>query len=83
MCLLSITLSNNNWGEPERAPHLSYCRAKSSLYIRAICPFISLASNLALRRAPLNAQYANVGPASKGLKVNNIAVKTATFSFTL
>ena len=30
------------------------------------------------RRAPLNAQRANVGPASNDSKVNNIALKTAT-----
>ena len=26
------------WGELEQAPHLSYCCAKSSLYIRAVRP---------------------------------------------
>ena len=30
------------------------------------------------RRAPLNAQRVNVGPASNDSKVNNIALKTAT-----
>ena len=41
-------------------------------------PFLRPASNLVLRRAPLNAQRANVGPASNNSKVNNIALKTAT-----
>ena len=68
-----------NWGEPERAPHLLYCCAKSSyiyMYMCAVRPSICTASNLAPRRAPLNAQRANVGPPSKGSKVNNIALKT-------
>ena len=36
------------------------------------------ASNLVPRWAPLNAQRANVGPASNDSKVDNIALKTAT-----
>ena len=68
------------WGEPERAPHLSYCCAKSSLYIYIYTCRSSVrpASNLVPRRAPLNAQRANVGRASNDSKVNNIALKTAT-----
>ena len=49
------------------------------IYIYMHCPSISLASNLVLQRAPLNMQCANVRPVSKGSKVNNIALKTATF----
>ena len=30
-----LRIMYNYWGEPERAPHLSYCCAKSSLYIYA------------------------------------------------
>ena len=63
------------WGESERAPHLSYCCAKSSLYIRMLG---RPASNLVPRWAPLNAKRANVGPASNDSKVDNIAKKTAT-----
>ena len=44
------------------------------IYMRAVRPW----SNLVPRRAPLNAQRANVGPASNDSKVNNIALKTAT-----
>ena len=45
------------------------------MYIRMlVCP----ASNLVPQSAPLNAQRANVGPASNGSKVDNIALKTAT-----
>ena len=39
---------HNNWSEPERAPHLLYCCAKSSLYV----PFVRLYGNLVPRRAP-------------------------------
>ena len=67
------------WGVPEQAPHLSYCCAKC---IRAVLSW-RLASNLAPRRTPLNAQCANVWPASKSSKVNNITLKITTFSFTL
>ena len=81
----SMGVARNNWGEPERAPHLSYCCENTHIYIyiyiiilklymRAVRPW----SNLVPRRAPLNAQRANVGPASNGSKVNNIALKTAT-----
>ena len=36
-CLVNVELTNfGNWGEPERAPHLSYCCAKSSLYTTRI-----------------------------------------------
>ena len=41
-------------------------------------PYRSTWSNLVPPRAPLNAQRANVGPASNDSKVNNITVKTAT-----
>ena len=74
------TTALHNWGEPERAPHLSYCCAKSSLYIYIYIyvPLVCPASNLVPQRAPLNAQRANVGPASNDSKVNNIALKKAT-----
>ena len=45
------------------------------VYIRML---VRPASNLVPRWAPLNAQRANVGPASNDSKVNNIALKTAT-----
>ena len=48
------------------------------IYIRAVRPSLRPASNLVPRRAPLNAQRANVGSASNDSKVNNIALKTAT-----
>ena len=52
------------------------------IYIYIHVPFVHLsvwpASNLVPRRAPLNAQRANVGPASNDSKVNNIALKMAT-----
>ena len=69
--------NNINWGEPERAPHLSYCCAKSSLYIY-IRMLVRPASNLVPRWVPLNAQRANVRPASNDSKVDNIALKRAT-----
>ena len=46
-----------------------------------ICIYIYIYMSVTLlvpRRAPLNAQRANVGPASNDSKVNNIALKTAT-----
>ena len=59
-------------------PH-TYCTAVQNLpYIYIYVSFIRLYDNLFPRRAPLNAQHANVGPASKGSKVNKIALKTAT-----
>ena len=48
------------------------------IYVPFVGPSVRPASNLVLRRAPLNAQRANVGPASNDSKVNNIALKTAT-----
>ena len=48
------------------------------IYIRALRPSVWPASNLVPRRVPLNAQRANVGPASNDSMVNNIALKTAT-----
>ena len=48
------------------------------IYILAVRPSLRPASNLVPRRGPLNAQRANVGPASNDSKVNNIALKTAT-----
>ena len=74
----TVYSGGSNWGEPERAPHLPYCCAKSSLYLRAVRPFDRPWSNLVPQRAPLNAQRANVGPASNDSKVNNIALKTVT-----
>ena len=46
--------------------------------IRTVRLAIHPASNLAPQMAPLNAQRANVRLASKGSKVNNIPLKTAT-----
>ena len=66
----------NNWGEPERAPHLSYCCAKSSLYIRAVR---LSAVQFGLAKGRFKRATRKVGPASKGSKVNNIALKMATF----
>ena len=48
------------------------------IYKRALRPSGRPASNLVPQRVPLNAQCANVGPASNDSKVNNIALKTAT-----
>ena len=45
------------------------------IYIRML---VRPASNLVPRWDPLNAQRANIGPASNDSKVDNIALKTAT-----
>ena len=49
------------------------------IYIRTIRPSVrSSGIQFGPAKGPINAQRANVGPASKGSKVNNIALKTAT-----
>ena len=57
-------------------PHTYHTAVQNAPYIYV--PFVRPASNLVPRRPPLNAQRANVGPASNDSKVNNIALKTAT-----
>ena len=61
-------------------PHTYRTAVQNSpyIYIYTCHPSVRLYGNLVPRRAPLNVQHANVGPASKGSKVNNIALKTAT-----
>ena len=79
-CLRKIYVSN--WSEPERSPHLSYFCTKSSRYIYiyiCVCTIrLSVHRPIWPHKGPLNAQRANVGPTSKGSKVNNITLKTAT-----
>ena len=59
-----------------------YIHVYTCIYIRAVRPSVSMVI-WSPRRTPLNAQRANVGPASKGSKVDNIALKNSYFSFTL
>ena len=69
-------------GASLREPHTYRTAVQNPPYIYIYiytCPSsVRPASNLVPRRAPLNAQCANVGPASNDSKVNNIALKTAT-----
>ena len=60
-------------------PHTYHTAVQNPPYIHVyIRMLVRPASNLVPRWAPLNAQRANVGPASNDSKVNNIALKTAT-----
>ena len=68
-CIIGASLSE---------PHTYRTAVQNLPYIYIYVPFVRPASNLVPRRAPLNAQRANVGPASNDSKVNNIALKTAT-----
>ena len=65
------TYTHDNYYNP-RCAHAH--RGLINIYMRAVRQW----SNLVPRRVPLNAQRANVGPASNDSKVNNIALKTAT-----
>ena len=47
MPVLTLLFVRVYWGEPERAPHLPYCCAKSSLYIYILYNYIyRISSNI-------------------------------------
>ena len=86
MYLLSTQLAQSSpsqasfYGASLSEPHTYRTAVQNHpyIYIPYTCPSpVCLAGNLVPRRAPLNAQRANVGPASNDSNVNNIALKTA------